>query len=257
MSWAGAVLMLTCLVAIMMFVLGRMRYPSRAASTTRGLGSYVFPEDAGRLAGGIVATQALGSVLNAFRADSATGVVLAGVAGALSAWLPEKVLKPVFGVVGIAGMLGTMYGFASDAGCTDVALPDRVGVLLVLTVSALAGAVVATVQGRLRSAAPLALFATLDILIFLEEPLGVPLFGQGWAQTLVPLAVAALLGYGGAVMPGVVIGLGALAVGFATALAGAGYGTMCSATPDFAPLTMLVLFGIGYALTRKVAARRR
>ena len=259
MFWADAVLMFVCLVAGMMFVLGLMRYPSRARKTTRGLGSYVFPDDAGRLASGIVGTLAVRSATEPLDAGHLASGVLGLVMGILSASLPEKLLKPTlgfFGVLGLIGLVVALGGFANDSGCTGVGLERRLFVLVVLASSALVGALVATMQGRLRSAAPLALFATLDILVFLEEPLGVPLFGQGWGRTLVPVMVAALLGYGGAVMPAVVIGLGALGVGFAAILASAGYGTMCSATPDFAPLVMLVLYGIGFVVTTKFLGRR-
>ncbi len=255
MSWTDVVLVFVCLVGIMMFLLGAMRYPSRARKTARGVGSYGFPENGGRLAGGIVSTLAVGSVLDPFSAGSASGAVLAALVGCLAAALPEKWLNPTFGLIGIFGLLGTMFGFATDAACTDEALQGRLSVLVMLAISALIGAVVAALRGRLRSAEPLALFATLDILIFLEEPLGVSLFGQGWVATVIPLLVAGLLGYGGAAMPGLVIGLGAVGVGFATVLVSAGYGTMCSVGPDFAGLTMLILFAVGFAVTRAVVGR--
>lgn len=135
-----------------------------------GLGSYVFPDDAGRLPAGIVATLA-----------------------------------------------GTVLGVGTDVGSTGAALQDRLGVLVVLAISALVGAGVATLRGRLRPAQALALFATLDILIFLEQPLD---------------------------------------VGVAVALAGAGYGTMCSAERDLAPLTMLIVYGIGFVVVQKMMSRR-
>lgn len=259
MSLADAAVLFVCIAGFMMFILGFLRYPSRARKTVRGLGSYVFPEDAGRFPGGIVATLAASSALDLIGADSTSKVVVAGIVGCLVAGLPATLLNPtlgVFGLIGLAGLAGTVLGVGTDVGCTGVALLDRLGVLVVLAVAALVGAGVATMQGRLRSAEALALFATLDILIFLEQPLGVWLFGQGWAQTIIPIVAAALLGYGGAAMPGLVIGLGALGVGFAVALAGAGYGTMCSSGQDFVPLTMLIVYGIGYVIVRKVVARK-
>lgn len=248
--------LLFALIAILRLMLPGMRKRGYAAKTTRGLGSYEA-SDGNRLAGGIVATQAINAWLDLGPAGTAAGALTGGVIGAIAAVLPRKPLGIVFQLIGAAGIIGVLIGFTTDSICSGLALENRIVILVVLAFSALIGAVLAGVWGRLRAAPLLALFGTLEILIFLGQPFGVTLFQEGAIAALAPIALAGLLGFFGGLMPGVVIGLAAVGIGFATVAVSAGYGTMCTAGRDFDPLVILVSFVVVFAVARRSAPGAR
>lgn len=252
----SALLVAGCLVAILLLMLPDLRRNrGYAAKTTRGLASYKLPEDGSKLTAGVVATQALGSTL----ALTPTGPEAALVAGALvgigAVTLPRSILGPALDVIGVLGIGALLYGFERDSSCSGLELSNAIILVVVIALAALGGALLAPARARRRNVKPIALLAALEILIFLSQPFGVPLLLQGGVATIVPIVAAGVLGFGGAFVPNLIVGLGAVAIGVTTALVSAGVGTLCSTAPDAVPLSMLAAFLVVFVLGRMLLGR--
>lgn len=255
----SAVLVMLCLAGIYFLILRGMRKNGYAAKTIRGLGSYIVPDKAGRLSGGIVSAAAVASLLGLFSSIEDISIVMAaGIIGMVAAIMPSgRPLNMAFSFFGGCGIAGIVWGFFTDADCTGVPLVERVTMLTILLFATLLGAVLSILKGRPGQADTLAAFAILEILIFLGTPFGVPLFFHGGVNALVPFAVAGLLGFFGSLMPSIVISLGAVAVTLTTFAFTAQYGTMCAEGPEPAPLLALAAFAVFFAVSLRLTGGRR
>lgn len=241
-------LVLAFLVGVLALMVPRLRR-GPAASSLAGLRRYRSPDDLGGYLGGMLAALAVASFCTATGMLTATSVTVGALMGV--AWVivrPFAFLRGVLaGSTGVLGIIGTVLGFFSDAQCGNVALSARLASLVVLAVAAAIGAALAGVTGRLRPSGALAVFAALEVLVFLSSPLGVSVIDTSGFGVVASIVIAAVFGFFAFLAPRAVMGLGAVAVGVTSVGAAATVGVACGANHWDAVIAMLG-FTIVYAL---------
>ncbi|MDT0158203.1 hypothetical protein Q9R19_11255 [Microbacterium sp. ARD32] len=244
---AGAVpaaVVLIAMCAVGLLLIGRMRPRGRHPHPSR----YQAPDDLPGFFGGFVTVVALAQGLAVFgMADAAPGLLL-GAMIAFGLSLTKRFGALLATVAGGFGILSLVVQVFFTGHRTVERLLLIAGVAFVMLV----GAFAARLVGRAAKADLLLVFAVLDVLLFIIEPLGVPLLAQSLPYVPIALVIATAAGFFGAMAPNAVLGVSSLLMGIASIGIAAGVGDLAGVRTWSGVLALL-----GYCLTWVLSAGLR
>lgn len=250
-------ILFAALVGVYFLMLGGLRRNRYTPRTWRGVAGLRMPDTASGLPAGLVATIAMVTVFTAIGVDSGTVFALCGAAVGVVALFGRqgRGVRMFFDVLGLGAIVGTVAGLVAPSGCMPAVGAWTLAAVCTLLLSSLVAYAIGLITRFTRPiGAFLAVFALLDITVFLAVPVGVPLMAQSPWLLVPTVIVAALFGFLGAIFPAIVLGLGAVGVSLASIAVAAGWGTLCSTTGEWRPVIGLaafaVIFGIGSAFIR-------
>jgi len=211
---------------ILFFMVPRMR-PSVSGG---GIGDYRQPGKGAGLAAGLMGAIGVSTLLNAGGASATNGVVI-GASYGIATIVATRVSKTVAGMLATTGtglgILGTAYTFVFVPACDWVQPIERIGAVLVVVVFSLIGVAVTVFDGQGRWMGVPAAFTAMSIVLFVASPFGVSMLDLPAAAWVVTIVAAVGLGVGAVLAPGLVVGLGGVAVAVTKLLTSAFIGTEC------------------------------
>jgi hypothetical protein len=247
------VVVLVCLAAILLGVLGRGRPAGGGA-----LSGYRAPSTLIGLPAGLVAAVSATGLSNALLPPggaAGAGVLVGAVFAILARFGSPTALRIAMGVFGVIGVVPAVLTVLEPTCSTVPAVLGFVtlGIIVVCTVL---GALSGILRGQFRSHSVLALVAALRVMSFLASPMGLPLTGLPVPAWMVVCAAAAGFGYLAGRAPEVVIGIGALAIGLSAIAVSTTVGTACApGRPEDA--VTLICFVAAFGILRTVLRGNR
>lgn len=215
----AVVLIVMCGVGLLL--IGRLR----PAGGRRKLRSYGSTDRIPGYFGGFITVVALVQGLAAFGLRESPPYFVIGALIAFGLSLTRRFAPAIGSIAGGFGLIALAMGVLAP-GSGDRTTVERLLLLAAIAVAMLLGALGARIAGFGAQAGLLLVFAVLETLLFIIEPLGVPLLAESVAYVPIAMLVAAVAGFGGMIAPELVYGITGVLMGLAAIGIAAGVGDL-------------------------------